>query len=547
MTRPSTRLRRWLVATCVAAVGTLNVACSGPQVNRMAPGASEPLDLLIRNGRIVDGSGNPWVRGDVAVRGGRIVAMGNLGAITARQVIDAQDRIVAPGFIDTHAHIEGNLFGRLTADNYVQGGVTTVITGNCGSSADAGIKAFFDRMVQAGGASINVATLVGHNTVRRQVMGLSNRAATPEELQRMQAAVELAMREGAVGFSSGLIYLPGLYSDTPEVVALARAAARHKGLYASHIRDEGSQVVEAIKEALEVGRQAQLPVQVSHFKVGAPANWGRSRETLALIEQARASGLDVTIDQYPYTASSTSLSVVLPNWAVEGGQSDIVKRLTDSATRARIAADITRSVRRNARTDFSYAVVARHAADPSLAGRNISQINLQRGRPATLEAEIETLMDIVQAGGAQMVFHGMSEDDVRRIMAYPFSMIGADGGVQNGSGLPHPRSYGTHARVLGKYVREEKVIRLEEAVRRMTSLAAQRFQLSERGLLRVGYAADIVVFDEKTVRDRATFENPHQMSEGFDAVVVNGVVTVQGGKHLGVRAGRGLRGPGAGV
>jgi len=539
--------RRLTTAATLAAVAMLLLACT------TAPNADEtgttrdPVDLLIRNGRIVDGSGNPWVRGDVAVRAGRIVAMGDLGAMVARRVIDAQDHIVAPGFIDTHAHIEGNLFGHPTADNYVQDGVTTVITGNCGASADVGIKAFFERMVQVGGTSINVASLVGHNTVRRQVMGLSNRPATADELQRMQAAVDLAMREGAVGFSSGLIYLPGLYSDTPEVVALARAAARHKGLYASHIRDEGSKVVDAINEALEVGRQARLPVQVSHFKVSAPANWGRSRETLALIEQARASGLDVTIDQYPYTASSTSLSVVLPNWAVEGGQLEISKRLAEIATRARIAADITRSVRRNARTDFSYAVVARHAADPTLAGRNISQINVQRGRPATLEAEIETLMDIVQAGGAQMVFHGMSEDDVRRIMAYPFSMIGADGGVQNGEGLPHPRSYGTNARVLGKYVREEQVIRLEEAVRRMTSLAAQRFQLADRGLLRVGYAADIVVFDEKTVRDRATFENPHQMSEGFDAVVVNGVVTVQGGKHLGVRAGRGLRGPGAGA
>jgi len=546
MNKP-TRTRRRITTATLAAAAMLLLACTTAPIADKAGTTGDPVDLLIRNGRIVDGSGNPWVRGDVAVRGGRIVAIGNLGAIPARQVIDAQDHIVAPGFIDTHAHIEANLFGKPTADNYVQGGVTTVITGNCGSSADAGVKGFFDRMVQTGGTSINVATLVGHNTVRRQVMGLSNRAATAEELQRMQAAVDQAMREGAVGFSSGLIYLPGLYSDTPEVVALASMAARHKGLYASHIRDEGGKVVDAINEALEVGRQARLPVQVSHFKVGAPANWGRSRETLALIEQARAAGLDVTIDQYPYTASSTSLSVVLPSWALEGGQREISQRLADSATRARIAADIARSVKRNARTDFAYAVVARHAADPTLAGRNISQINLQRGRPATLAAEIETLMDIVQAGDAQMVFHGMSEEDVRRIMAYPFSMIGADGGVQNGSGLPHPRSYGTNARVLGKYVREEQVIRLEEAVRRMTSLAAQRFQLTDRGLLRVGYAADIVVFDEKTVRDRATFENPHQMSEGFDAVVVNGVLTVQGGKHLGVRAGRGLRGPGAGA
>lgn len=539
--RHARRPRLSLLLACASLV--MLSSCATPPPAGTA--RDEPLDLLIRGGRIVDGSGNAWVRGDVAVRGGRIVALGQLGALAAKRVIDARDHIVAPGFIDTHAHIEGNLFAKPTADNFVHDGVTTLITGNCGGSDEQGIKAFFDRMAKDG-VSVNVASLVGHNTVRKQVMGLSRRAATPEEQQRMEALVDQAMSEGAVGLSTGLIYLPGLYSDTPEVVGLARAAARHHGVYASHIRDEGSKVVEAINEALDIGRQVGLPVQISHFKVGAPANWGRSRETLALVEKARADGLDVTIDQYPYTASSTQLSVVLPDWAVEGGQSAISKRLADPADRARIAADILKSAKRNQRPDFSYAVVARHAPEPALNGRNISQINLQRGRPATMEAEIQTLLDIVQAGGAQMTFHGMSEEDVRRIMAWPFAMVGADGSVQSGSGMPHPRSYGTNARVLGKYVREEQVMRLEEAVRRMTSLAAQRFQLPDRGLLRPGYAADIVIFNDKTVRDLATFENPHQLSEGFDAVVVNGVVTVEGGRHSGAKAGVALRGPAAG-
>ncbi|MDM4765383.1 D-aminoacylase [Pelomonas sp. SE-A7] len=517
----------------------LLVACAGPAT---PPQLQPPeFDLLIRGGRIVDGSGNAWYRADLAVKDGRIAAIGPLAGAKARRVIEARDRIVAPGFIDTHGHIEGGLFERPTADNFVQDGVTTVVTGNCGSSEDKGIQSFFEQMGKVGGTSINVASLVGHNTVRRQVMGLARRAATAEEQQRMEALVDQAMREGAVGLSTGLIYLPGLYSDTPEVVGLAKAAARHHGVYASHIRDEASKVVEAINEALDIGRQAGLPVQISHFKVGAPANWGRSKETLALIEKARADGLDVTIDQYPYTASSTQLTVMLPDWAVEGGQEQIRLRLQDAPTRQRIAADILASARRGKRPDFSYAVVARHGADASLNGRNISQINLQRGRPATMESEIETLLDIVQAGGAQMTFHGMSEEDVKRIMAYPFAMVGADSGVQNGKGHPHPRGYGTNARVLGKYVREEQVMRLEEAVRRMTSLAAQRFSLKDRGLLRPGYAADIVVFDDKTVKDRATFESPHQFSEGFEAVVVNGVLTVEAGKHSGARAGKGLK------
>ncbi|MBV8502308.1 MAG: D-aminoacylase [Paucibacter sp.] len=533
-----------IVALSVALAGLPLGGCGASPTSTKTAGApqaaAEPLDLLIRGGRIIDGSGNSWMRGDVAVRAGRIVAVGVLGDMPAKRVIDAHDHIVAPGFIDTHGHLEGNLLEKPTADNYVQDGVTTVITGNCGASAEGGLKSYFARIDQEG-TSINVASLVGHNTVRRQVMGLANRAATPAEQQRMEALVEQAMDEGAVGFSTGLIYSPGIFSDTPEVVGLARAAARHHGLYASHIRDEGNEVVGAINEALDIGRQAQLPVQISHFKVSAPANWGRSRETLALIEQARADGLDVTIDQYPYTASSTSLQVMLPDWAVEGGQAEIAKRLADGPTRARIKAEIVDGSRSKKRTSFSYAVVARYAADPTLNGRNISEITVQRGGPATMEAEVETMLQLISGGGAQMTFHGMSEDDVRRIMAYPFSMVGADGGVQDGSGMPHPRSYGTNARVLGKYVREEQVMRLEEAVRRMSSLAAQRFKLQDRGLLRVGYAADIVIFDDRTVHDRATFENPHQMSAGFDAVIVNGVLTVENGKHLGARAGKALR------
>lgn len=508
------------------------------------PGGQGEADLLITNGRILDGTGNTWARGDIAIKDGRITAIAPPGRLAARaqRVIDARNQIVAPGFIDVHAHIELGVWQRPTADNYILDGVTSVVTGNCGGSADS-VKDFLGR-VDKEGTSINVATLVGHNTVRRQVMDLVNRPATPADQARMEALVERGMQEGAVGFSTGLIYLPGLFSNTEEVAGLARAAARHGGLYASHIRNEGNKVAEAVNEAIDIGRRAGLPVQISHFKVSAPANWGRSKETLALVEDARKAGLDVTIDQYPYTASSTQLSVMLPDWAVEGGQADIVKRLKDTATRAKIAAEMLANARNQKRPSFAFAVVARHSSDRSLAGKSIRDINLKAGRPDTMESEIETILDLLIAGGAQMVFHGMNEDDVKRIMTWPFNMFAADGGVQSGQGMPHPRSYGTNARVLGKYVREEKVISLEEAVRRMTSLPASRFQLKDRGLLREGYMADIVIFDENTVVDRSTYDNPHQFSAGFSHVIVNGKVTAENGAHTGVKAGRSLRGPG---
>lgn len=514
--------------------------CTSPS---QLPAGPTDVDLLIRHGRVIDGSGSPAYAADVAVRGGRIVAIGQLAHLRATRTIDAAQQVVAPGFIDVHAHIEGGLFNNRSAHNYVHDGVTTVVTGNCGGSADS-LAAFFARVESGGGSSINVASLVGHNTVRRQVLGLSNRAATADEQRRMEALVEQAMKEGAVGLSSGLIYLPGMYSSTDEVVGLARAAARHHGLYASHIRDEGNRVVEAIDEAMHIGRTAGMPVQISHFKVSAPANWGRSRETLAMVERARAGGLDVTIDQYPYAASSTTLDVMLPDWALDGGRSAMRQRLADPVQRARIAAEMLANARRNQRPDFSYAVVARHGADGSLDGQSIAAISRAKGRPAGLAPEIETMLDLLLAGGAQMVFHGMNEDDVRAILRYPHNMVGADGGVQDGSGLPHPRSYGTNARILGKYVREEQIIPLEEAVRRMTSLAAQRFQMKERGLLREGYAADIVVFDPQQVIDRATYQNPHQFPAGISHVLVNGRLVVDQGQHTGVRPGRALKGPG---
>lgn len=499
-------------------------------------------DILIRNGKIIDGTGNSWFYGDIAVKDGKIISIGKFTNASATKTIDAKGLIVAPGFIDVHGHIEGGVFERPTADNYIYDGVTTVVTGNCGGS-DESMKNFFYRL-DSMKTSINIASLIGHNTVRRMAMGLDDRQATPDEQKKMEELVAQAMREGAVGLATGLIYLPGMYSNTTEVVGLAKSAAAFGGIYASHIRNEESKVVDAINEAINIGKEANIPVQISHFKVSHKANWGRSKETLALIENARKNGYDVTIDQYPYTASSTNLGVRLPDWALSGGNDSLKKRINDPATHQKIIDDMLAQLKEYNYKSYSFAVVASHRADTSYNGKSISEINKLKGRKAKTKEEAETILDIMLAGGAQMVYHGMDENDVRYFLKYPFNMIGADGGVSNGRGMPHPRSYGTNARVLGKYVREEKIITLEEAIRRMTSLAAQKFQLKDRGLLKDGYAADIIIFNENEVIDKATFENPHQFSAGFKYVLVNGQSVIENEKHNGVKSGMTLKGPG---
>jgi N-acyl-D-amino-acid deacylase len=502
-------------------------------------------DLVLRGGRVLDGSGNPWFVADVGLREGRIAAVGRLQGAAARRVLDVSGLVVAPGFIDVHAHVEESLLRRPTADNFVLDGVTTVITGNCGGST-VDLPGFFEGL-RAAGVSLNAATLVGHNSVRREAMGTEERDPTPEELARMEGLVDAAMRAGAMGLSTGLIYVPGTYARTPEVVALARVAARHGGLYASHIRNEGENVLAAIDEAMEIGRQAGLPVQISHFKVSNKKLWGQSARTIARVESARAAGLDVTVDQYPYTASSTALSVLLPSWALAGGADVLRQRLADPPTRARIARDMKDTIRnRNGRKRLDYAVVAGCAWDRTREGKSVARLNQEAGGKRRLEDEIATVLEMMEKGGAQMVYHSMDERDVERILGVPWAMVASDAGVSEpGVGMPHPRGYGTNARVLGRYVREKGTVRLEEAVRKMTSLPAQRFGLGDRGLVRPGMWADLAVFDPATVADRATFEAPHAPSHGFRYVLVNGEVVAEDGRHTGARPGRVLAGPGA--
>lgn len=502
--------------------------------------AQTSADILIKNGRILDGTGNSWTWGDVAIKDGRILQIGKNLNSAAAKTIDAKGLIVAPGFIDVHTHIEGDEIKNPTTDNFIYDGVTTVVTGNCGSS-NVDIKSYLQQLDSLK-LSINVATLIGHNDVRKAVMGTANRKASPEEIRKMAALVERAMQDGAVGFSTGLIYIPGTYSSTDEVVALAKAAAKYKGVYASHMRDEGDSVVDAINEAIHIGREAKIPVEISHFKLSGQQNWGRSKETLPMVIKARAEGLDVTIDQYPYTASSTSLSTLLPDEVLADGQDSIVARLNRKSVRKYVSDYMLKKLAKRKLKHWSYAVVAYYKADTTLNGKSIEQINLGMGRKHKAKDETETVMDMMIKGGASAVFHGMSDEDVKRIMGYPFNMFASDASIRvYNNGAPHPRGYGTNARVLGKYVRDEKVISLEEAVRRMTSLPAQKFGLKDRGLLKEGFAADLVIFDEGEVQDLSTYEKPHAYSKGFVYVIVNGVVTVQEGRHLAHRNGKTLR------
>ncbi len=505
-------------------------------------GEAQTYDLILKGGRIVDGTGNAWFYGDVAVTDGKIARVGKLENAKAERVLDVKGMVVAPGFIDVHTHLERNDVQTPTADNFIFDGVTSVVTGNCGSSRTDLSRYFF--LLDSVGMSINVASLIGHNSVRNAVMGMAMRDPTAEEQRKMEAMVAEAMRAGAVGLSTGLIYLPGTYSKTPEVVALARTAARYNGVYASHIRDEGDHVSEAIEEAINIGREADIPVQISHFKVTYKPNWGRSVQTLAQVEAARESGIDVTIDQYPYIASSTSLNTVLPSWVFSGGRDSLMLRLNDPVMRKTIKEEMIGMLKRYKMKDYSYAVVARFAPDTTLNGKNISEINRLKGRKARAWDEAETVLEMVAHGRVDMVFFKMEEGDVERIMKYPHNMVASDGSIARfGEGTPHPRWYGTNARVLGHYVRERNVIGLEEAIRRMTSLPAQKFQLRDRGLIREGMAADLVVFDEQRVSDAGTFAQPHAYSKGFDYVIVNGVVTLEKGVHTQARAGQVLKGP----
>ena len=512
-------------------------------VFRATAGSSreQAYDLLITNARIVDGSGNPWYRADVAIKDGRITRIGRIDPSQAQKTIDAKGQIVAPGFIDVHTHVE-SIYSLPAAENFVRMGVTTLVTGNCGGSV-TDVGQFLNRIKEQP-LAVNLATLIAHGSVRRQAMGSDDRAPTPEEMKKMETLVEQGMKDGAVGLSTGLIYVPGTYAKTDEIIDLARIAARYGGLYATHMRNEGNEVAAAIRESIQIGEQAGLPVEISHFKISSRKMWGQTPMTIGLVRDARARGLMVTVDQYAYTASSTSLESRMPSWVRAGGLEQGKKRLADKETRDRAVKEMKETLKRSGFKDYSYAIVANYGPDHSFNGKSIAEITKQVRGKKDVKDQIEQILTMYEAGGASMIYHGMNEDDVQRIMREPFTMIASDSGVrQQDESVPHPRGYGNNARVLGRYVRELGLIALEDAVRKMTSLPAQTFGFRDRGMVREGFAADLVIFDEKTIADRATFEQPHQFPMGISYVVVNGEV-VFGDGMTGARPGIALRGPG---
>jgi N-acyl-D-amino-acid deacylase len=499
-------------------------------------------DLVITNARIVDGSGNPWFRADVAVKDGRIVRVGRIAVAEASKTIDAKGQILAPGFIDVHTHVE-SIYSLPAAENFIRMGVTSLVTGNCGTSV-TDVSEFLGQLKEKP-IAVNLGTLVAHGSVRRKVMGLDDRAPTPDEMKKMEGLVEQAMKDGAVGLSTGLIYVPGTYAKTDEITALARIVGRYGGLYATHMRNEGEKVADAIRESIQIGEQAGLPVEISHFKISNKNLWGQSPMTIGLVRDARARGLMVTVDQYAYTASSTSLDSRLPTWLRAGGLEEAKKRLADKASRERVISEMKEGLKRSGFKDYSYAMVASYEPDRSFNGKSIAEITKQVRGKSDITSQVEQIISMYEAGGAGMVYHGMNEDDVQRIMREPFTMIASDSGVrQADESVPHPRGYGNNARVLGHYVRELKLISLEDAVRKMTSLPAQTFGFRDRGMIREGFAADMVIFDENTIIDRATFDKPHQFPVGISNVIVNGQMVFADGQMTEARAGVALRGPG---
>ncbi len=533
-----------------------------------SPAFADHFDVLIRHGKIIDGAGNSWFYGDVGIKKDRITRIGDLHDATADKNVDATNLIVAPGFIDVHTHADTDLYKLSEAENFIRDGVTTIVTGNCGYGV-RDVGEYFARLKEKG-VGINVATLIGHNSVLRAVKGDKAGDLSDAQMTEAKEIVAKAMRDGAVGMSTGLIYTPGTYSKTEEIIELAKVAASFGGIYTSHMRSESTEIMDAIDEALRVGREAGCRVEISHFKLphDVSTRIGGSDATLKRVLDARAAGQEVWMDQYPYTASSTSLSTMLPDWVLENGNEKAKELLKTDDGLKRVLADMKKSNEGNRhRTDMSYAVVASCSTYPQYVGRNIKQaaqlMKLAKDAKGkellsaanapkenelpsvTMEEQYLAVIEIFTHGGAGMVFHTMDESDVINILRCPLISVASDSGVREfGVSQPHPRGYGTNCRVLGRYSRDQKVITLEDAVRKMTSQPATAFRFNDRGLLREGFVADLTIFDPKTVIDKSTFDKPHQYSQGIEYVIVNGQLVLENEGMTHVLSGTPIYGPG---
>lgn len=519
----------------LAAIALLMVGGATPPEDE---GKRVEADVLLRGGTVIDGTGAPGRRADVAIRGDRIVAVGSFPIDEKAKVIDASGWIVAPGFIDLHTHSDEVILKEKTRANrnYQMQGVTTVVTGNCGSGA-LEVGKYFDA-IDRKGAGTNVIHLIPHGTLRAKVFGVAERKPEAEEMAKMKALVERGMDAGAWGMSTGLIYLPGRYADTSELVELSKVVARHGGIYASHIRNEGERLLESIEEALTIGREAGLPVHISHLKASGKANWGLTTSACDAIARARGEGRAVTADQYPYIASSTKLaSMVVPHWAIREGTDAFIRLAADPEQGARLRREIQKSL--DERDGGASVRIARYTPKPSRVGRDLVAIAQEEGT-----TPLEVVLDVQRHGGAQAISFGMSEEDVREVMRKDFVATASDGAAHlpDSGDRVHPRAYGTFPRKI-RYALDDHVISLEQAIRANSGLPASILHLPDRGLIKVGQFADIVVFDPATFRDIATFDDPTRYAEGVQYLFVNGVAVIDAGQPQDPLPGRALRLP----
>lgn len=515
------------------------------------------FDLIIAGASIVDGSGSPAFLGDIGVTRGRIVAIGKIPETQGRRVIRAQGFVACPGFVDVHSHSDYYLLLNPRAESAVRQGVTTEIGGNCGYAAAPiwgewreeraqtyrdlygldprwqGVDDYFAQLT-AEGLSINFGLLLGHNTIRGSVLGGTARSPEPGEMAEMIAAVRRGMQQGAVGLSTGLIYAPACFASSDELVALARVAREEGGVLTCHMRSEGDELLEAVREILDVAERAHIPLQISHLKTSGERNWGKLPEVLRLIEEARSRGQDVTADRYPYTASNTQLHAVLPSWALEGNRAEQVARWRDGAVRRRLAKELTER-----RWDVIMIAEVTREGNKRYEGLRVNQAAaLARKDPLSFVCDLL----VEEEGRVDAIFFTMSEENLQQILTRPYVMVASDSGTRThvgplSRGRPHPRTFGTFPRILGAYVRERQLLDLPTAVRKMTHDPCRRFGLADRGLIALGYHADVVIFDPDTIVDRASYEEPIQYADGIRYVLVSGIITVEEGEHTDARAG----------
>lgn len=529
------------------------------------------LDLTVCGGRVVDGSGNPWFKADIGVLRGKIAKIGDLSEESASEVIHAEGLVVTPGFIDMHTHSDSKLLVNPLAESKIRQGVTTEVIGNCGSSlaplneltrdenrkrlGDEAKKIKWDwlsfrsflRKMERIGVAVNVVPLVGNAAIRTMVMGFDRRRPSRSELQKMKTTTAQCMREGAFGLSTGLIYSPSGFAQTQEIIELCKVVAEYGGIYATHIRGEGETLIKSVKEAIMIGTKAGLPVEIAHHKAAGKKNWGKIERTLKMIHEAREKGVDVTCDVYPYVAGATGLSAGIPPWAHEGGMERLLDRLRDDKTRSRIRREIKQGIKgwENLVTEAGPENVLITSAERNrrYQGKTIAQLARAKGKDA-----IEFMFDLLLAenGNVGIVLFMMREQDMKRVLSDVVSMVGSDASSMApygllGKGKPHPRAYGTFPRVLGRYVRDEELLTLPEAIRKMTTLPAQKLGLWDRSCIRLGAWADLVIFDEDRIIDTATYTDPNRYPLGIHYVIVNGKTVIRKGKHTGQLPGKVLR------